>query len=76
MCETRLPEPVDRPLWSESLHQGPAAMGAAQNAAPMGTRSTDWTAHMSAHTADHLVVHNGAYVVDPTPRQRKKGEAS
>ena len=59
---------MDRPLWSESLHQGLAALGAAQNAAPMGTRSTDWTAHMSAHTADHLAIHNDAHVADPALR--------
>jgi hypothetical protein len=33
-------------------------------------------AHMSAHTANHMAIHNGAYVADPTPRQKKKGEAS
>ena len=76
MCETRLPEPVDRPLWSESLHQGPAALGAAQNVAPMGTRSTNWMSHMSAHTTDHLAIHNGAHVADPAPRQKKNGEVS
>ena len=41
MCEIRLLEHIDRPLWSESLHQGPAALGAAQNAAPVGTHSTN-----------------------------------